>query len=317
MFSQRHNFMTRLALASALAIGLGAGGIANAGHVDLFVRFAPPMVPDYVLPMAPGFGYTWVPGYWAYDDADGGYYWVDGQWEMPPFVGALWTPGYWGPDTGGYIFHRGYWGNQVGYYGGINFGFGYSGRGYSGGRWDGGRFHTYYYNQGTQGRQNSVTRSDWHGGYYNRGGNVGHSHDHQSYVGRGANTNNTRIGDISTGGVNRNDERGRYEQIPNRHQQVPNMSQGPSGGVHTLGVPMTMPMPGSGQQERMLRGQGNGNGQQDRLLRGQGNGVDERGGFRPHVESAPAGAAHSERGGQRAGEPPADTRKDRSGHEHR
>jgi hypothetical protein len=34
----------------------------------------------------------------------------------------------------------GYWGQRVGFYGGIDYGFGYSGAGYQGGRWDNGRF---------------------------------------------------------------------------------------------------------------------------------------------------------------------------------
>ena len=35
---------------------------------------------------------------------------------------------------------RGYWGPQVGFYGGINYGFGYVGTGYAGGTGDGGNF---------------------------------------------------------------------------------------------------------------------------------------------------------------------------------
>jgi hypothetical protein len=34
-----------------------------------------------------------------------------------------------------YVFHAGYWGPHVGFYGGINYGFGYGGVGYTGGRW--------------------------------------------------------------------------------------------------------------------------------------------------------------------------------------
>jgi hypothetical protein len=63
---------------------------------------------------------------------------------MAPEVGYLWTPGYWGWDNNGYLFHDGYWGTQVGFYGGINYGYGYGGRGYEGGRWDNGHFD---YNQ--------------------------------------------------------------------------------------------------------------------------------------------------------------------------
>jgi hypothetical protein len=50
-------------------------------------------------------------------------------------------PGYWGwSDEGVFVFHEGYWGEHVGFYGGINYGYGYGGRGYEGGRWDNGHF---------------------------------------------------------------------------------------------------------------------------------------------------------------------------------
>jgi len=52
----------------------------------------------------------------------------------------LWTPGYWAWLNGSYVWHGGYWGPHVGFYGGINYGFGYTGSGYSGGRWDNGHF---------------------------------------------------------------------------------------------------------------------------------------------------------------------------------
>ena len=40
----------------------------------------------------------------------------------------------------GLVWHAGYWGPHVGYYGGINYGFGYGGVGYEGGYWDHGVF---------------------------------------------------------------------------------------------------------------------------------------------------------------------------------
>jgi hypothetical protein len=43
-----------------------------------------------------------------------------------------------------YIWHAGYWGPHVGFYGGINYGFGYTGVGYVGGYWQGGHF---FYNR--------------------------------------------------------------------------------------------------------------------------------------------------------------------------
>jgi hypothetical protein len=80
----------------------------------------------------------WVPGYWAYGDE--GYYWVPGAWVPSPYVGALWTPGYWGWGGGLYAWHAGYWGPHVGYYGGVNYGYGYGGIGFAGGMWRGGFF---------------------------------------------------------------------------------------------------------------------------------------------------------------------------------
>jgi WXXGXW repeat (2 copies) len=108
-------------------------------QVSISVNFGPPGIPVYEQPICPTDGYLWVPGYWAYD-YDAGYYWVPGTWVEPPQVGFLWTPGYWGWGGSAFIFHEGYWGPQVGFYGGINYGFGYGGVGYEGGRWEGGRF---------------------------------------------------------------------------------------------------------------------------------------------------------------------------------
>jgi hypothetical protein len=59
---------------------------------------------------------------------------------LPPTVGLLWTPGYWGWRDGIYVWNAGYWGPHVGFYGGVNYGFGYGGVGYEGGRWDNGVF---------------------------------------------------------------------------------------------------------------------------------------------------------------------------------
>jgi len=80
----------------------------------------------------------WTPGYWAW--APAGYFWVPGTWVAPPRIGVLWTPGYWGFAGGVYVWHAGYWGPHVGFYGGVPYGFGYSGVGYAGGRWAGGVF---------------------------------------------------------------------------------------------------------------------------------------------------------------------------------
>jgi hypothetical protein len=111
-------------------------------RVGVAITIAPPELPVYEQPICPGDGYLWAPGYWAYGDDD--YYWVPGTWVLAPEVGFLWTPGYWGWGDGGFVFYDGYWGPQVGFYGGINYGFGYFGHGFEGGRWDNGHF---FYNR--------------------------------------------------------------------------------------------------------------------------------------------------------------------------
>jgi hypothetical protein len=106
--------------------------------IGISVHIGPPALPVYEQPLCPGPGYLWTPGYWAWSDADG-YYWVPGTWVVAP-VGMLWTPGYWGWAGGLYAWHPGYWGPHIGFYGGINYGFGYGGVGFVGGEWRGGAF---------------------------------------------------------------------------------------------------------------------------------------------------------------------------------
>ena len=112
--------------------------------VGIVVGFAPPALPVYEQPICPGDGYLWTPGYWGWGDDFDDYYWVPGTWVMAPEVGFLWTPGYWGWGGTGFVFYDGYWGPTIGFYGGINYGFGYFGVGFDGGRWDNGHF---FYNR--------------------------------------------------------------------------------------------------------------------------------------------------------------------------
>jgi WXXGXW repeat (2 copies) len=106
--------------------------------VGISVHIGPPALPVYPQPVCPAPGYIWTPGYWAWGPV--GYYWVPGTWVMAPRPGFLWTPGYWGWAGGAYVWHGGYWGPHVGFYGGINYGFGYGGVGFVGGAWRGGVF---------------------------------------------------------------------------------------------------------------------------------------------------------------------------------
>ncbi len=128
--------------ALALALMLASATSMAFVTVGLSITLAPPALPIYEQPAVPGPGYLWVPGYWAW--SDDGYYWVPGTWVLPPQAGFLWTPGYWGWVNGAYMWNAGYWGPTVGFYGGINYGFGYTGVGYAGGYWDHDRF---FYNR--------------------------------------------------------------------------------------------------------------------------------------------------------------------------
>lgn len=101
------------------------------------ITTAPPPLPVYTQPPCPADGDLWTPGYWAWD---GSYYWVPGTWVTGPRASLLWTPGYWNWDKGVFTFREGYWSTEVGFYGGIDYGLGYSGLGFQGGRWDSGHF---------------------------------------------------------------------------------------------------------------------------------------------------------------------------------
>lgn len=125
-------------MAFLLAILLCTTPAKSQAGVAVSITIAPPVLPVYVQPPCPAEGYMWIPGYWAWGPV--GYYWVPGVWVMAPRVGLLWTPGYWGFVSGVYIWHPGYWGPHVGFYGGVNYGYGYFGVGFAGGFWSGGVF---------------------------------------------------------------------------------------------------------------------------------------------------------------------------------
>jgi hypothetical protein len=126
----------------AVVLGLSILALPNPSSaqvaVGISVRIGPPPLPVYAQPVCPGPDYMWAPGYWAW--GPGGYYWVPGTWILAPEPGLLWTPGYWGFAGGLYVWHPGYWGPRVGFYGGINYGFGYFGVGFVGGEWRGRHF---------------------------------------------------------------------------------------------------------------------------------------------------------------------------------
>jgi hypothetical protein len=159
-----------------LTLAMPASLVAQVS-IGVTVAFAPPDLPVYEQPICPAEGYIWTPGFWAWDEDFEDYYWVPGTWVLAPEVGFLWTPAYWAWGGSGFVFYEGYWSFQlVGFYGGINYGYGYFGHGYEGGRWDGDRF---FYNRAVNNlnvtiihnvynttviNERSVTRVSYNGG---------------------------------------------------------------------------------------------------------------------------------------------------------
>ena len=133
----------RLVPAIVLAMSFAATPLTVGAQVSPCVSLAvgqpPPPLPAYEQqPPPPAMNSEWTPGYWSWGPY--GYYWIPGTWVPAPAVGLYWTPGYWGFVGAGYLWYPGYWGPTVGFYGGVNYGFGYFGVGYVGGFWAGNTF---------------------------------------------------------------------------------------------------------------------------------------------------------------------------------
>ena len=82
-----------------------AGRVFFGVSVGVPVGVAPPPPPAYVAytPPAPGYGYTWVGGY--YYPVGPRWYWHAGYWARPPYVGARW----YGPHYYRGRYYGGYW----------------------------------------------------------------------------------------------------------------------------------------------------------------------------------------------------------------
>jgi hypothetical protein len=178
--------LTRLLVLALLMLALSAASFAG---IIVSITVAPPPLPVYVQPVCPQPGYMWTPGYWAWSDE--GYYWVPGTWVPAPAVGLLWTPGYWGWVNGYYRWNAGYWGPHIGFYGGVNYGFGYGGVGFFGGEWRHGGF---FYNSAVV--------------------NVGGAHITNVYVDRTVIVNNTTVNHVSFNGP------GGIQRAPNPAEQA-------------------------------------------------------------------------------------------------
>ncbi len=168
-------FRTVFLLLPVLLVGLlPASSPAQIG-VSVSITTAPPMLPAYSQPPCPNEGYLWEPGYWAW--GSDGYYWVPGVWVMPPQPGLFWTPGYWAFEDGNYMWNEGYWAPEVGFYGGVDYGFGYPGEGFYGGMWQGSvfRYNVTVWHVGHGFHDTYRAPVTWHAPY----------HSHASFNGQG------------------------------------------------------------------------------------------------------------------------------------
>jgi len=92
-------------LALALTL-LSVTGCAHGGY-SYYAPVPPPPARVEVFGVAPGPGFAWVNGYWAYRGSR--YAWVPGYWGRPPRARAVWETGRWERRGGRYGYREGRW----------------------------------------------------------------------------------------------------------------------------------------------------------------------------------------------------------------
>ncbi len=78
------------------------------------VTQAPPELIDEVPPeyKPEGSNVQWIPGYWAWDDAQQDFIWISGVWrDVPPK--RRWVPGYWDQANSDYRWISGFWAEET------------------------------------------------------------------------------------------------------------------------------------------------------------------------------------------------------------
>jgi hypothetical protein len=110
--------MTGRITAFALAIAIGSGVLVGGAFAVpasaatevaigvVFAPYGPPAAPVEVIGVAPGPGYVWVGGHYAWR---GRWVWVRGHWDRAPVGYAGWVPGHWGRRAGGWVWVEGHW----------------------------------------------------------------------------------------------------------------------------------------------------------------------------------------------------------------
>ncbi len=88
-----------------LAAGLLSACAGGSYYVTARTAPPPPRAVGFVG-VAPGPGYVWTDGYWAWRN---NWVWVPGRWVRPPRPRAVWVPGYRSEHGRGYRYHEGHW----------------------------------------------------------------------------------------------------------------------------------------------------------------------------------------------------------------
>ncbi len=83
-------------------VGVGIGGYAPA-PAPVWAYTPPPAPLAMYRPLAPGYGYTWVGGYWH--PVGPRWMWSPGYWARPPYARAYWVA----PRYHGHRYYPGYW----------------------------------------------------------------------------------------------------------------------------------------------------------------------------------------------------------------
>jgi hypothetical protein len=97
-----------MVLALAVLAGPVTGCVAYGPRPGvLYVGVRPPVERVEVIPAAPGVGFVWIKGYYAY--RGGEYAWEPGRWERPAEGRTAWVPHHWEHDSHGWYLVEGHW----------------------------------------------------------------------------------------------------------------------------------------------------------------------------------------------------------------
>jgi hypothetical protein len=106
----------KLIQASLLALACGAAPLAvhagveigiNIGGPEIVVRTQPPQLREEVVTLAPGPGYIWIRGHWAWRHER--WEWMGGRWDRVAQPGLTWIPGRWAERANGWVWVEGHY----------------------------------------------------------------------------------------------------------------------------------------------------------------------------------------------------------------